>query len=72
MNDACRYKIHGGVFEMLVETVIVAVANHGIGNRLSVARPRSRSPNEPHIVGCNSNSRIGKVGANLSTRCPIA
>ncbi len=36
MNDACRYKIHGGVFEMLVETVIVAVANHGISNRLSI------------------------------------
>ena len=36
MNDARRYEVHGGVFKVLVESVIVAVANDSVGNRLGI------------------------------------
>ena len=36
MDDARRYQINGCVLEVLVEVVVVAVANDGVGNRLGV------------------------------------
>ncbi len=36
MDDARRYKINGRILEVLVEVVVVAVANDGVRNRLGV------------------------------------
>jgi hypothetical protein len=36
MNDPRGHEVHGGILEMLVEAIVIAVPNDGIGNCLSV------------------------------------
>ena len=56
MNDARRYQVNGGVLKMLVEAVVVAVANDGIRNRLSIGNL---------VIGLPANLGQGVVAAAL-------
>jgi hypothetical protein len=56
MDDACRDKIHSRVLEVLVEVVVVAVANEGVRNRLGVG---------DLVIGLPANLGQGVVAATL-------
>jgi hypothetical protein len=71
MDDARRYQVNGCVLKVLVEAVVVAVADDGVRNRLGVGNL---------VIGLPANLGQGVVAATLmrqgwrelQTRCPIA
>ena len=71
MDDARRDQVNGRVLEVLVEVVVVAVADDCVRDGLGVGNL---------VIGLPANlgQRVvaatleGSVGANFRTRCPIA